>query len=177
MSELKEIYFAGGCFWGTEKVFQSLHGVVSTTVGYANGTVASPSYELVKTDTTGHRETVKVIYDPERISLNKLLKAFFICIDPTVSNRQGNDIGSQYQTGVYYTDETSGQTAQKIFDEVRRNYDPFCVELSPLSCFYDAEEYHQDYLIKNPGGYCHITGEEYDRVLELNSMPDPNLSV
>ncbi|MBP1554810.1 MAG: peptide-methionine (S)-S-oxide reductase MsrA [Oscillospiraceae bacterium] len=176
MSEFKEIYFAGGCFWGTEKVFQSLHGVVSTTVGYANGTVASPSYELVKTDTTGHRETVKVIYDSERISLNKLLKAFFICIDPTVSNRQGNDIGSQYQTGVYYTDEASGKTAEKVFDEVRRNYDPFCVELAPLSCFYDAEEYHQDYLIKNPGGYCHITGEEYDRVLELNDMPDPDLA-
>ena len=169
MNELKEIYFAGGCFWGTEKVFQSLDGVVSTTVGYANGTVPSPSYELVKTDTTGHRETVKVIYDPKRISLLKLLKAFFICVDPTVKDRQGEDIGSQYQTGVYYTDEESGRTAAEVFEEKRREYDPFCVELAPLSCFYDAEEYHQDYLIKNPGGYCHITSEEYEKVRALNS--------
>ncbi|MBP0969133.1 MAG: peptide-methionine (S)-S-oxide reductase MsrA [Oscillospiraceae bacterium] len=168
MSELKEIYFAGGCFWGTEKVFQSLRGVISTTVGYANGTVASPTYELVKTDTTGHRETVKVEYDPDVISLDKLLKAYFICIDPTVSNRQGEDIGSQYQTGVYYTDEESGRIAAEVFEKKRGEISPFCVELGPLSCFYDAEEYHQDYLIKNPSGYCHITPAEYDEVLALN---------
>ena len=168
MAELKEIYFAGGCFWGTEKAFQSLRGVTDTTVGYANGTVESPSYELVKTDTTGHRETVRVVYDLEVISLEKLLKAFFICIDPTVSNRQGHDIGSQYQTGVYYTDEESGRIAAEAFEEKRRDISPFCVELAPLSCFYDAEEYHQDYLIKNPDGYCHISLEEYDRVRALN---------
>lgn len=168
MAEYKEIYFAGGCFWGTEKAFQYLRGVVDTTVGYANGTVASPSYELVKTDTTGHRETVKVVYDPEVISLDKLLKAYFIIIDPTVSNRQGHDIGSQYQTGVYYVDEESGKTAAAVFEEKRAQYSPFCVELAPLSCFYDAEEYHQDYLIKNPSGYCHISRKEYDRVKALN---------
>lgn len=168
MSNLREIYFAGGCFWGTEKVFQSLHGVVETTVGYANGTVADPSYELVKTDTTGHRETVKVVYDPDQITLAKLLKAYFICVDPTVKNQQGHDIGSQYQTGVYYTDPADLEIIEPIFAEKRAQYDPFCVELAPLSCFYDAEEYHQDYLIKNPDGYCHISREEYRKVRELN---------
>jgi len=164
----KEIYFAGGCFWGTEKVFQSLNGVIETTVGYANGHVASPSYELVKKGQTGHRETVKVVYDPEQISLRKLLKAYFLCIDPTIRDRQGEDIGSQYQTGVYYADEESGEVVREVFEEKRREYDPFCVEMSPLGCFYDAEEYHQDYLIKNPNGYCHITRAEYEAVKRLN---------
>ena len=168
MSERKEIYFAGGCFWGTEKMFQSLDGVLDTTVGYANGHVADPSYELVKTDTTGHRETVKVIYDPDKVSLRKLLRAYFICVDPTVRNQQGHDIGSQYQTGVYYTDEGSAAVVSEVFDDKRKEFDPFCVELAPLSCFYDAEEYHQDYLIKNPDGYCHISPEMYDKVSALN---------
>ncbi|MBQ3411988.1 MAG: peptide-methionine (S)-S-oxide reductase MsrA [Oscillospiraceae bacterium] len=168
MSERREIYFAGGCFWGTEKVFQSLNGVLDTTVGYANGHVADPSYELVKTDTTGHRETVKVVYDPSVISLRKLLKAYFICVDPTVKNQQGHDIGSQYQTGVYYTDEESADVIREVFREKRREYDPFCVELAPLACFYDAEEYHQDYLIKNPDGYCHVTPGMYRQVRALN---------
>ena len=168
MSERKEIYFAGGCFWGTEKMFQSLDGVLDTTVGYANGHVADPSYELVKTDTTGHREAVKVIYDPDKVSLRKLLRAYFICVDPTVKDQQGHDIGSQYQTGVYYTDEESAAVVREVFDEKRKEFDPFCVELAPLSCFYDAEEYHQDYLIKNPDGYCHISPEMYDKVSALN---------
>ena len=168
----KEIYFAGGCFWGTEKVFQSLNGVLETKVGYANGHVADPSYELVKTHTTGHRETVRVIYDPERISLRKLLKAFFLCIDPTVKDRQGEDIGSQYQTGVYYTDDESRRIAERIFEEKRKEYDPFCVELCPLDCFYLAEEYHQNYLIKNPNGYCQITRVEYEAVQKLNLEPE-----
>ena len=166
--ETKEIYFAGGCFWGTERVFQMLNGVLDTEVGYANGHVANPTYEQVKTHETGHRETVRVIYDPERISLRKLLKAFFLCIDPTVKDRQAGDIGSQYQTGVYYTDEESRRTAEEVFSKKRREYVPFCVELCPLGCFYTAEEYHQDYLTKNPNGYCHITLVEYEAVRKLN---------
>ena len=110
---IKTIYLAGGCFWGMERAMQFLDGVVRTTVGYANGNVDDPDYKLVCTDTTGHRETVRVEYDDEQVSLNKILKAYFICIDPTVTNRQGGDIGSQYQTGVYYVDEES----RKICDE------------------------------------------------------------
>jgi len=164
----KEIYLAGGCFWGAEKAFQYLDGVTDTTVGYANGHVADPTYEMVKTDTTGHRETVKVVYDDSKVSLETLLKAFFIFVDPTARNRQGHDIGSQYQSGVYYTDEESGDVCKAFFEEKKKEYDPFCTELAPLSCFYDAEEYHQDYLIKNPEGYCHVSREQYRKVKELN---------
>ena len=165
---IKEIYFAGGCFWGTEKVFQLLNGVIETTVGYANGSVSKPSYEMVKTGKTGHRETVKVVYDNEAVSLKTLLEAYFLCVDPTVKDRQGNDVGTQYQTGVYYSDEESGLLVKQVFDEKRRDYDVFCVELAPLECFYDAEEYHQNYLIKNPKGYCHIPLAAYEAVKKLN---------
>ena len=109
-----------------------------------------------------------MIYDPDKVSLRKLLRAYFICVDPTVKDQQGHDIGSQYQTGVYYTDEESAAVVREVFDEKRKEFDPFCVELAPLSCFYDAEEYHQDYLIKNPDGYCHISPEMYDKVSALN---------
>ena len=153
---IKTIYLAGGCFWGMERAMQFLDGVVRTTVGYANGNVDDPDYKLVCTDTTGHRETVRVEYDDEQVSLNKILKAYFICIDPTVTNRQGGDIGSQYQTGVYYVDEES----RKICEEY--------VELCPLSCFWDAEEYHQKYLVKNPGGYCHVSVHEFEQIKALN---------
>lgn len=164
----KEVYFAGGCFWGTEKVFQMLNGVVDTTVGYANGKAAFPSYELVKTGMTGHRETVKVVYDPDKISLRTLLEAFFLCIDPTVKDRQGHDIGTQYQTGVYYVDPESASVIAEVMAEKKKEYDIFCVEFAPLDCFYKAEEYHQNYLIKNPQGYCHISREMYDAVKKLN---------
>ena len=165
---MKTIYLAGGCFWGVEKAFQSLNGVVETTVGYANGDVENPSYELVKTDTTNFRETVRVDYDPEKISLNKLLKAYFMCVDPTVRNQQGHDIGSQYQTGVYYVDDEDLAIIEKAFEEEKKKYDCFFVELKKLENFYDAEEYHQDYLIKNPAGYCHLTLDVYDRLKKLN---------
>ena len=165
---IKEIYFAGGCFWGTEKVFQLLNGVIDTTVGYANGTVSEPSYEMVKTGKTGHRETVKVIYDNDIITLKTLLEAYFLCVDPTVSDRQGEDIGTQYQTGVYYTDDESALEIEQVFSKKKTEYDVFCVELAPLGCFYDAEEYHQDYLVKNPLGYCHIPLTAYEAVKKLN---------
>ena len=165
---MKTIYLAGGCFWGTQRVFQLLNGVVRTEVGYANGKVENPTYQQVCTDTTGHRETVKVVYDPAAISLKKLLKAFFLVIDPRGQNQQGHDIGSQYQTGVYYEDGEDLPILQEIFAEKIREYDAFFVELQPISCFYAAEDYHQDYLIKNPTGYCHISKVDMDEVAKLN---------
>lgn len=165
---MKNIYLAGGCFWGTEKVFKMLDGVTDTTVGYANGHTEDPTYQEVCTDKTGHRETVKVTYDPERISLQKILTAYFMVIDPTVRNRQGGDIGTQYQAGVYYDDSEDLPEIQKVFDAERQKHEMFFVELLPLSCFYTAEEYHQDYLEKNPTGYCHVTKAEFDRIRAFN---------
>jgi len=164
---MSTIYLAGGCFWGTEKLFRGLRGVTDTEVGYANGRTADPSYQDVCTDTTGHRETVKLVYDPAQISPEKILKAFFLVIDPELRNRQGNDIGSQYQTGVYYEDDKDLPALQRVFDEERKKHSRFFTELKPLSCFYPAEEYHQDYLNKNPGGYCHISPAEMKAVAEM----------
>lgn len=165
---MKEIYLAAGCFWGSEKAFKLLDGVVETMTGYANGTMSNPRYEDVCRGNTGFRETVRVVYDPAAVSLETIMKAYFLCIDPTVANRQGNDIGSQYQTGVYYTDEEDAKLLRDIFEEEKKKYDRFFVELEPLKNFYSAEEYHQNYLDKNPGGYCHITKIEFDAVKALN---------
>ena len=162
----KTIYFAGGCFWGMEKVFQIVPRVLETTVGYANGITDNPTYEEVCSNITKHRETVKVIYDEKKVSLETLLDVFFICIDPTVKDRQGNDIGTQYQTGVYYSIQDDYPIIMKKFEEEKKKYNPFEVECSKLKCFYDAEEYHQDYLMKNPNGYCHITNAEMEEVKE-----------
>ena len=162
------IYLAGGCFWGLEKAFGLLDGVIDTTVGYANGYGEDPTYEKICQEETGYKETVRIIYDKSQLSLEKILKAFFLCIDPTVKNRQGNDVGEQYQTGVYYTDEDSRDIARKIFEEKKKEIDPFCVELEPLRNFFLAEDYHQDYLVKHPNGYCHISGDEYEAIRRLN---------
>ena len=152
------IYLAGGCFWGLEQLMQSIPGVTDAQSGYANGTgEADASYERVCTGTTGFRETVRVEYDPEKVSLDALLMAYFGVIDPTVRNRQGNDIGPQYQTGIYYTDEEAGKTVERIAGLERERRTRFLVEIGPLQNFYPAEEYHQNYLQKNPGGYCHIS--------------------
>ena len=164
---MKTIYLAGGCFWGTEKVFKSLRGVTDTTVGYANGHTLNPTYRQVCTDTTGHRETVKVVYDPETISLQNILRVFFLVIDPELQNRQGEDVGSQYQTGVYYEAPEDLPLIQEVFAAEQAKHPVFFVELLPLSCFYDGEDYHQDYLDKNPSGYCHITPHEMAEVAEL----------
>ena len=166
---MNEIYLAGGCFWGMEKVFRVLDGVLETEVGYANGTTDNPTYEQVCTDTTGHRETVKVVYDPNALPLSRILKAYFICIDPTRRNRQGNDIGSQYQTGIYTTDEESRQIVEAAVREEKKKYLKFYTEVMPLKKFWPAEEYHQKYLEKHPDGYCHITTEEYELVKQLNT--------
>ena len=163
------IYLAGGCFWGMEKLMQSLDGVTCATNGYANGSVTAPDYKRVCAGDTGHRETVRVEYDPERISLDELLYAYFEVVDPELVNRQGHDIGSQYQAGIYYVDDAAREAVEHMAEQKREEYPNFAVEIAPLSCFYDAEEYHQDYLDKNPGGYCHIPLDTIRRVAdELN---------
>ena len=148
------IYLAGGCFWGMEQLMQSIPGVIDAESGYANGTCeADADYKTVCKGETGFRETVRVEYDPEQVSLDALLMAYFYVIDPTVQNRQGNDRGSQYQTGVYFTNESARETVKRIAEIERGRSEKFFVEIGPLKNYYPAEEYHQNYLEKNPGDY------------------------
>ena len=154
---MKEIYLAGGCFWGVEEYFSRLEGVVETSVGYAKGHKKDPSYQEVCTGTTGHAETTYIKYDEINIGLEEILTKFFRIIDPTLLNRQGGDIGNQYRTGVYYINSNDLPIINKILKEEEVKYnDPIVTEILPLSSYYLAEEYHQKYLKKNPGGYCHI---------------------
>lgn len=163
MKEQHEIYFAGGCFWGTEHFMKQIQGVVSTEVGYANGNIQNPTYEQVCSDNTGFAETVKVDYLPESVKLEFLIDLFFKTIDPTSVNRQGGDIGTQYRTGIYYTDKADFPIIQAIVAKLAKNYSkPLAIEIKPLSNFYKAEDYHQDYLDKHPNGYCHISPELFD---------------
>ncbi len=152
---VKEIYFAGGCFWGVEAYFKRISGVQITETGYANGKTAKTTYhELAKTE---HAETVRIIYDPATVNLEELLARYFKIIDPFSVNKQGNDRGRQYRTGIYYTDPASEKSVRAFFDFMQKKYaQPLAVEILPLKNFVRAEEYHQDYLNKNPGGYCHI---------------------
>lgn len=154
---MKEIYLAGGCFWGVDAYMSKIEGVIDTKVGYANGTKENPSYEEVCTGTTGHTETTYVKFDESIVSLEELLNRFWRIIDPTMLNRQGPDIGNQYRTGIYYIDDKDLDIIKKTFNEQKDKYDKEIVtEVMELKSFYEAEEYHQDYLKKNPGGYCHI---------------------
>lgn len=151
------IYLAGGCFWGLQHLMRSLPGVTHTQCGYANGTgEADANYTAVCQGNTGFRETVRVEYDPQKISLDALLLSFFYVIDPTVQNRQGYDVGTQYQTGIYYTSPEDLTTIERIAEIEKERYEKFCVEIAPLKNYFPAEEGHQDYLIHNPTGYCHI---------------------
>lgn len=151
------IYFAGGCFWGTEHFFKQVHGVMTTEVGFANGHAENPTYEDVIRKKTGYAETVKVTYNPKKVDLNLLLDLYFLTIDPTSLNKQGNDIGDQYRTGIYYTsDQQLPLINEKIKTEAAKQRRPVVVEVTPLKKYYKAEDYHQDYLESNPGGYCHI---------------------
>lgn len=158
----KEIYFAGGCFWGTEHFFKQIRGVTFTETGYANGNTPDPTYKEVYTDRTGYAETVHVEYD-DCISLTFLVRMFFKAIDPVSLNRQGEDTGTRYRTGIYYTDPEDLPAIKAVYDEVAREYDvPLAVELQPLRNFYPAEDYHQDYLENNPDGYCHLPLELFE---------------
>ncbi len=159
----KDIYLAGGCFWGTEHYFKQIKGVAITEVGFANGHTENPTYKEVYTDQTGYAETVFVRFYPDVVSLEFLLQMFFKAIDPTSLNKQGHDEGTRYRTGVYYTDPVDLPVIEKVFAEEQKNYEqPMAVEKLPLQNFYTAEEYHQDYLDKNPDGYCHLPLELFE---------------
>ena len=166
------IYFAGGCFWGIEHLMQSMPGVIDAQNGYANGTrAADADYNRVSTGETGFRETVRVEYDPEQISLDALLMAYFYVIDPTVKDRQGNDVGTQYQTGIYYTNDKAKETVERIAEIEKSRSPEFHVEIGPLLNYFPAEEYHQNYLVNNPYGYCHIPMEEIKLFSSLRIDP------
>ena len=150
---MKEIYFAGGCFWGTEHYFKLVNGVTETQVGYANGHTENPTYQDVCTDKTGFAET----------------EMYFKAIDPTSVNQQGHDKGTQYRTGIYYTDEADVPTLKAVYDRVQAQVKlRLAVELLPLQNFYPAEDYHQDYLDKNPDGYCHLPLELFEMAKRAN---------
>lgn len=172
-NELKKIYLAGGCFWGTEHLFSLVDGVEHTVAGYANSLVEHPSYEMVCSGHTGAAETVEVVYDPARVGLTHLLSIYFKSIDPTSVNRQGGDVGTQYRTGIYYADPADLEVIDAFVAAVqRRHSQPLAVEVSPLHNFYPAELYHQQYLYKNPGGYCHISPALFDEVSHASHMPN-----
>ena len=154
---MKTIYLAGGCFWGTQKYFDQFSGVIRTVVGYANGNTENPSYEDVKKRNSGHAETVKIEFDEAVLSADRLLGYYFDVIDPLSVNRQGEDEGVQYRTGIYYDDEALLPAIRSAYErEEEKAGQPLAVEVKPLEQFWEAEEYHQKYLDKHPDGYCHI---------------------
>lgn len=154
---MKQIVLAGGCFWGMEAYFKRFEGIIETEVGYANGETQSPTYEEVCRNNTGHAEVLKMTYDPSVMPLSEILTHFWKVIDPTLLNRQGGDIGSQYRTGIYYMDEADRTPLETSLNEEQEKYSkPIVTEIMPLKYYYPAEEYHQKYLDKNPNGYCHI---------------------
>ncbi len=166
------IYLAGGCFWGVEELFRQIPGVTATQTGYANGNLTEGvSYERVCKGDTDFRETVRVEFDPSVVSIDRLLWAYFHVIDPSTPNRQGNDVGTQYQAGIYWpaADAELGNAALRIAHKEQARVEAqglaFCVEVHELASFFTAEEYHQRYLVKNPGGYCHISPIEMRKVL------------
>jgi peptide methionine sulfoxide reductase msrA/msrB len=161
---MKRIYLAGGCFWGVEKYLSLIPGVVKTEVGYANGNTANPSYEDVRYHDSGHAETVLVEYDEKIIPLPRLLELFFDAIDPTSLNRQGEDEGIQYRTGIYYAEETDREAAEASLAALKeRITGTVVVEVRRLDNYHPAEERHQKYLEKNPTGYCHIGADLFCR--------------
>lgn len=166
-ADVSEIYLAGGCFWGVEKYIASIQGVLNTEAGYANGTTDSPTYGEVVTGLTGDAETVRVDYDPTVAPLPFILELLYKAIDPTSVNRQGNDVGTQYRSGIYYSDEADLPVIERSIAQLQERYDkPIAIEVAPLTSFTTAEEYHQDYLEKNPQGYCHIGGDLFRSAAE-----------
>ena len=154
---MKEICLAGGCFWGAEHYFKNIEGVLDTEVGFANGNQPDPTYEQVYTDTTGYAEAVKVVYDPSWLSLSELIEDYFCAIDPLSVNKQGEDEGTRYRTGIYYSDPDDLPVIRKVYEDVQLRYGaPLAVEMDRLRYFYPADARHQDYLDKNPSGYCHL---------------------
>jgi len=159
-----EIYLAGGCFWGLEEYLRAIRGVQSTEVGYANGKTQNPTYEEVCYKNTGHAETVKVVYNEKMITLGFLLNLFFDAIDPTTINRQGGDTGSQYRTGIYYSNSSDLDVITNSIEKLQIKYKkPIAIEVVRLLNFTLAEEFHQKYLQKNPSGYCHIGVDKFEK--------------
>ena len=163
MARQETATLAGGCFWGVEELIRKTPGVIDTTVGYAGGTLANPRYEDVKTGRTGHAETVEIVFDPDRISYEEILRFFFRFHDPTTKNRQGNDVGTQYRSTIFYHDDAQRETAQRVVKEVDASGTwsrPLVTEIVPVSKFWPAEDDHQDYLQRIPWGYnCHYVRE------------------
>lgn len=158
------IYLAGGCFWGTEKYFQNISGILFTEVGYANGNTENPTYEEVCHNNTGYAETVKVEYDDTKISLSFILELYYDVINPISINHQGGDIGSQYRTGIYYTNTSDETVIVDSIEKLQKKYkEKIAIEVKALANYYKAEEYHQKYLDKNPNGYCHIGVDKFQK--------------
>ena len=166
MDNTEKIILACGCFWGVEAYFQRLNGVENTEVGYIDGNTSNPTYKEVCYEDTNHAEAVYIEYDKSIISLDKILEEYFKIIDPTSLNKQGNDRGTQYRTGVYYYTNEDKDKINKFIEEKKKDYsNPIVVEVKNVDesrKFWSAEEYHQDYLDKNPGGYCHINLDSID---------------
>lgn len=173
---MREIYLAGGCYWGVEKYLSNIKGVVETTVGFANGDTEHPTYEQVRYHNTGHAETVKVVYEEERVPLSALLRLFYLIIDPTSVDKQGEDEGHQYRTGIYFTAEEDEAVITMSLKELKKelenrgNNETLAIQACPLEHFYDAEEYHQKYLDKNPAGYCHVPIAQIQWVKTIDPM-------
>jgi methionine-S-sulfoxide reductase len=148
---------AGGCFWGVEDLVRKLPGVTGTTVGYAGGTLDKPGYEDVKTGRTGHAESLQIVFDPTKVTFDEILDFFFRLHDPTTTNRQGNDIGTQYRSAIFYHDDAQRDAAERAIQRAQPKWPrPIVTEVVPFTNFYEAEDYHQDYLQRKPNGYtCH----------------------
>lgn len=179
----KTIFLAGGCFWGTQHYLKQINGVLETQTGFANGNtfgrtrsegtdgivVEHPTYEQVYTDRTGYAETVRVVFDPDILPLRKLVELYFLCIEPTSVNRQGDDEGTRYRTGIYYIDPEDRLVIDEVYRAVGHGYSsPLAVEVEPLRVFQPASDYHQDYLAKNPDGYCHIPEALFEMARRAN---------
>ena len=172
--KLDTIYLAGGCFWGTEHFMKQIHGVVDAEAGYANSNVPNPTYREVCSGNTGAAETVRVVYDADSVTLPFLLNLYYQTIDPTSLNKQGNDRGTQYRTGIYYTNEKEAAVVAQSLEALQARYDrPIAIETGKLKNFYVAEDYHQDYLDNNPGGYCHINPQLFRMAREAR---DPSIT-
>lgn len=174
--DLKKIYLAGGCFWGIEEYMQRIYGVYDAVSGYANGKVNNPTYKTVSSGKSGYAETVEVTYDSKKIKLEDLLNHYFKIIDPTSLNKQGNDRGSQYRTGIYYVDDSDKEVIDKVMNFHAKKYsEKIVVENMKLKNFTVAEDYHQDYLRKNPNGYCHIDlSKAGEVVIDPAKYPKPS---
>lgn len=160
----KTIYLAGGCFWGVQAYFDQFDGIEQTQVGYANGISENPVYKDVKAGITKHAETIEIQYEDTKITLDTILNLYFDVIDPVSVNQQGEDRGISYRTGIYYIDEQDLHCIQDKYNQIQKQYDtPLAVEVKPLQNFYSAEEYHQKYLEKNPGAYCHIPASKFKK--------------